>query len=179
MRQCNEMCTQVCVWCCHVCWLSLVAEVSFVKGLPLSVCLAGSIMLFVFLLVLPTGALLARYFKEIVGAKWIKVCVFLCVSVCVCISYFCSVISCIAIYVPTPGHTQKCVCVSVCVRVYLFQSSTGSTHQTVRWVSPPFPPDSHDHHDFGSCSNDPCIWVCIRTYITGVSRGECCHDNRQ
>lgn len=75
-------------------------------------------MLFVFLLVLPTGALLARYFKEIVGAKWIKVCMFLCVSVCVYLLFlFSNLLYC---YLSTPGHTQKCVCVSVCVRVYLF-----------------------------------------------------------
>ena len=102
---------------------------------------------------------------------------------CVCISYFCSVISCIAIYLHLVIHRSVFVCQCVCACTYFSRPLAlpiklygGSL---VLPPPPPFPPDSHDHHDFGSCSNDPCIWVCIRTYITGVSRGECCHDNRQ
>ena len=42
-------------------------------------------MLFVFLVLFPTGALLARYFKDIVGKKWINVCVCVCTCACACV----------------------------------------------------------------------------------------------
>ena len=74
-------------------------------------------MLFVFLLVLPTGALLARYFKEIVGAKWIKVCVFLCVSVCVYLLFLFSNLLYCYLRTYTWSYTEVCLCVSVCARV--------------------------------------------------------------